>query len=153
MLVLPKLLHCSQHAKNQLNSYSHSADFRVSWTKWPCPILITFTQKSFKLLLAFLNLHQHAKNQFLPSTHSWDTVNFRVLWSDWPHPFLTTPTPLPPPQFFWLTFNSCEFVSTCKKSGYITDLFWRYGWLKNPTIWLADNILTYISETKIFPNT
>ena len=48
-------------------------------------------QKSLKLVLVFLNLHQHAKNQFIPSTHSWDTVNFRVLWPDWPHPFLVTP--------------------------------------------------------------
>ena len=24
-----------------------------------------------------------------------------------------------------------------KKSGYCTDLFWIYGWLKNPAIWLA----------------
>ena len=61
-------------------------------TKWPRPVLTTFTQKSFKLLLVFLNLHQHAKNQFIPSIHSWDTANFRVPWPDWPHSFLTTPT-------------------------------------------------------------
>ena len=29
------------------------------------------------------------------------------------------------------------------------DLLWRYGWLKNPAIWLAMNILTYILE--IYP--
>ena len=51
------------------------------------------------------------------------------------------------------TFNFCEFVSTCKKSGYFIDLFWRYGWLKYPAIWLAENILAHISGTKIFPNT
>ena len=39
-----------------------------------------------------------------------------------------------------------------KKSGYFTDLFWRYGWLKNIAIWLADNILTHIWRTKISPN-
>ena len=50
-------------------------------------------QKSLKLVLVFLNLHQHAKNQFIPSTHSWDTVNFRVLWPGWPHQSLTMPTP------------------------------------------------------------
>ena len=43
--------------------------------------------------LAFLNLHQHAKIKFIPSIHSWDTVNFRVLWPGWSHPSLTTPTP------------------------------------------------------------
>ena len=41
---------------------------------------------------AFLNLLEHAKNQFIPSLHSWDTVNFRVPWPDRPHPFLTMPT-------------------------------------------------------------
>ena len=56
------------------------------------------------------------------------------------------------PKIFWSTFNLCEFVSTCKKSGYFIDLFWRYGWLKNPAIWLAENILAHISGTKIFPN-
>ena len=55
-------------------------------------------------------------------------------------------------KIFWSTFNLCEFVSTCKKSGYFIDLFWRYGWLKNPAIWLAENILAHISGTKIFPN-
>ena len=35
------------------------------------------------------------------------------------------------PKIFWSTFNLCEFVSICKKSGYYIDLFWRYGWLKN----------------------
>ena len=31
-------------------------------------------------------------------------------------------------------------------------LFWRYGSLKNPEIWLAENILAHISGTKPFPN-
>ena len=56
------------------------------------------------------------------------------------------------PKFFWSTFNSYEFASTYKKSGYFIDLFWRYGWLKNPAIWLAENILVHISGTRIFPN-
>ena len=50
------------------------------------------TQKSSKYVLAFLNLHQHVKNQFVASIFSWDTVNFEVLWPDWPHLFLTMPT-------------------------------------------------------------
>ena len=37
-------------------------------------------------------------------------------------------------------------------SGYFIDLSWRCGWLKNPAIWLAENILAHISGTKIFPN-
>ena len=51
-----------------------------------------------------------------------------------------------------LTFNLCEFVSTGKKSGYFIDLFWRYAWLKNPAIWLTENILAHISGTRIFPD-
>ena len=37
-----------------------------------------------------MNLYQHAKIQFIPSS---DTVNFKVSSLDWPHPFLTMPTP------------------------------------------------------------
>ena len=49
------------------------------------------------------------------------------------------------PKIFWSTFNLCEFVSKCKKSGYFIDLFRRYGWLKNTAIWLAENIFADIS--------
>ena len=55
-------------------------------------------------------------------------------------------------QMFWPSFNLCEFMSTCKKSGYSIDLFWRYVWLKTHAIWLAENILANISGTKNFPN-
>ena len=55
------------------------------------------------------------------------------------------------PKRFWSTFDLCEFVSTCKESGYFITFFWRYSWLKNPAIWLAENILAHISGTKIFP--
>ena len=47
---------------------------------------------------------------------------------------------------FPATFSFCEFVSTCKKWGCFTDLFWRKRWFKNPTILLTEGILTYISE-------
>ena len=40
-----------------------------------------------------MNLHEHAKNQFIPFVHSSDRVNFRVPSHDWPHAFLTKPTP------------------------------------------------------------
>ena len=60
----------------------------------------------------------------------------------WPHPS----------KNFWSTFNLCEFVSTCKISRCFIDLLWRYGWLKNPAIWLAEKILAHISGTRIFPN-
>ena len=51
------------------------------------------TQKNFGQLLIFVNLYQHAQNQFIPSVRSSDTVNFRIPSHDWPHPFLTMPTP------------------------------------------------------------
>ena len=38
-------------------------------------------------LLAFLNLHQHAKNQPNSSIHSWDTADFRVLRPKRLYPF------------------------------------------------------------------
>ena len=66
-------------------------------------------QKSLKLVLVFLNLHQHAKNQFIPSTHSWDTVNFRVLWPGWPHPFSTTSHPKYFDQLL-ISANFCQHV-------------------------------------------
>ena len=55
-------------------------------------------------------------------------------------------------QKSWSSFNVCKFASTCKKSGYFIDFFWRYGWLKNPAIWLVENILASISGTKNSPN-
>ena len=72
------------------------------------PILTIFTQKSLKLLSVFLNLHQHAKIQFIPSTHSWDTVNFRVLSPGWQHPSLTTPNT----TFFdqLINVNLCQHI-------------------------------------------
>ena len=51
------------------------------------------------------------------------------------------------PQIFWSTFNLCELVSTYKNQ--VISLFWRYGWLKNPEIWLAENILVISLEKKI----
>ena len=86
------------------------------------------------------------KNQFIASVHSWDTVNFRFPWPDWSNSFLT----LPNQKRFWSTYNLCEFASICNKSGCFIDLFWRYDWLKNPAIWLDDNILVHISG-KNFP--
>ena len=39
-----------------------------------------------------------------------------------------------------------------KKLGYFIDLFWIYGWLKNPAMWLPENNSAHISKNKIFPN-
>ena len=40
----------------------------------------------------------------------------------------------------------------CKKLGYFIDLTWRYGWLKTPAIWLAENIFAHIPGTKTSPD-
>ena len=53
------------------------------------PFLTTANQISLNQLLFYLNLYQHAKNQFVSFIHFWDTANLRVPWPDWPHPFLT----------------------------------------------------------------
>ena len=48
------------------------------------------TQNIFDQILIFVITYQHAKNQFIPSVHSSDTVSFRVPS---PHPFFTMSTP------------------------------------------------------------
>ena len=63
------------------------------------------------------------KNHFIPSVHFWDTVSFRVPWPDRPHPFLTNAHP----KNFWTAFNSCDHVSTCKKSVYSICSFFNYS--------------------------
>ena len=114
-----QLLHHSQHAKNQLNSYTHSADFRVSWTKWLHQFWTRLNQKSVKQILAFLNLHQHAKNQFISSIHSWYSQLQSLMTR------LATPiSGHAHSQIFWSTFNLCGFA--LKKWGYFSYFFWRW---------------------------
>ena len=99
-----------------------------------------------------MNLHQHEKHQFIPSIHS------SVLWPDrlCLYSFLgpMTRQAMPVfdhvyPKFFWSTSNFSELVSTCIKSGYFIDLFWRYGQWKNPAICLAEN--KNVSHEQKFP--
>ena len=66
------------------------------------------TQKNFDQLLIFVNLYQHAKNQFIPSLHSSDTVNFKVHSHDWPHPLLTMPTPETFKLIFMILYQHAE---------------------------------------------
>ena len=56
------------------------------------------------------------------------------------------------PQKNLSTFNLSEFVSTCKNSGGYTDLFWKYGWLKNPASDWLRTFWPISQEQKIFPN-
>ena len=57
----------------------------------------------------------------------------------WPHP---TKNILITFQFMWIRINMQKFI----------DLFWRYGWLENPEIWLAENIFAHMSGNKVFPS-
>ena len=99
-----KSLHHYQRSKNQFNSYSFedTADFRV------------------------------LKIQFIPSVHSWDTVNFRAAWTGWPHLFLNIPIP----QFF----DQRLICINMHKIRLFHWFFLRCGWSKNPAIWLDENI-------------
>ena len=47
------------------------------------------------------------------------------------------------------TFNFCAFVSTCKKTSCLIDLFRRNGSFKNPAIWLAESF-SHISQEQDF---
>ena len=101
---------------------------------------ISSINKLIQQILGSHELHDHAHFWPGPPKSHWN--NFLFSW------ICTTMQKI----IFWPTFNLCEFASTCKKSGYFIDLFWRYGWLKNPAIWLAENILAHISGTRIFQN-
>ena len=101
---------------------------------------ISSINKLIQQILGSHELHDHAHFWPGPPKSHWN--NFLFSW------ICTTMQKI----IFWPTFNLCEFASTCKKSGYFIDLFWRYGWLKNPAIWLAENILVHISGTRISPN-
>ena len=73
----------------------HSWDtvkFRVQTADFPHSLFNMLTQESLNQLLAFLNLQQYAKSNFIQSIHSKETANFRVPWPNWPQPFLSMPT-------------------------------------------------------------
>ena len=106
--------------------------------------------KIIEIALRFLEIEPACN--FTPSIHFWNTVTFRVLWLNWLwlHPLLTIPNQK--------NFNQClSYVNLYQhpKNHTISQIFfffWRYSWLKNSAIWLAENILAYISRTKIFQN-
>ena len=132
--------------RKSAHSYN-TADFRVLWTTWPHPFLTTPTIKLLRQLLALLNLLQHAENQFIPSIHSWNAILESHDQTGQAH-FWSCSL-----KNFWSTFSLCELLSKWKISGYFTNLFCRYGWLKNFAIWLAEEILGHSSGKKtFFPN-
>ena len=98
---------------------------------------------AYPKVIVFLNLHQDAKIQFILEIQS--ILEFHTQTGHtqfWPCPL----------KNLLIKFSLCEFVSPWKKSDCLIDLFWRYGWLKNPAIWLTENILAHISGTKILSN-
>ena len=105
-----------------------------------------------------MNLHQHAKNQFLPFVHSSDRVNYRVPSHDWPHPLLTTPTPkifkvlLTCMNLYHHAKNQLvlEIQSTLESGDHIYYIYYGeieiyYISFRNYAIWLAE------IWNKIFP--
>ena len=116
---------------------------------WSCPL-----NKYLDQLLTVINLHQHAKNKFIPFFHSSDSVNFRVSSHDWPHPFLTTSTP----KIFNICYNQLKSVNSWETVNFrvqrpdLLNLLWRNSSFRNYAIWLAESILAYISGTRFFPN-
>ena len=96
--------------------------------------------------LIFLNLCQHAKNQFLPSVHSSDTVNFRVSSTNWPFLFLTILTPKIFNHFL-ICVNLCQHA---KKSVNFICSFW-YSQFQSPEtrLYWPDLFLTMLNQKKI----
>ena len=94
----------------QKNHYARDSQFYSPVTSLATSIFDYAHQKIFDQLLIFVNLYQHAKNQFIPSVHSSDTVNFKVPSHDWPHSFLTMPTPKTFKSIF-MKFTSMQKIS------------------------------------------
>ena len=129
-------------------------EFYSPTTRLATPILDHAHPINFHQLLIFTNLYQYAKNQFIPSINSLNTVNFRVSSHDLPNPFLTMLT--------HKTFNHlliCMNLYQHAKNQLIRsirywdwgnfrvlrphflNLLWRNISLKNHTILLAESIL------------
>ena len=106
-----KFLYHGQHSKKISSIYkfilkvqqilgSHELKSHGRFWPWPRKNNCTNMKKTtffhlfiFDRLLIFAITYQHAKNQFIASVHSSDTISFRDPSSDWPHQFLTTLTP------------------------------------------------------------
>ena len=67
---------------------------------------------NFDQPLTVINLHEHAKNQFIPFVHSSDRVNFRVPSHMTGHIHFGPHQP----EHFERPFNLHEFIPACKKS-------------------------------------
>ena len=104
--------------------------------------------KIIEVTFSFLNLHHHEKYQFIPSIHSWDTVNFRspvtrLSTSVFDHAH---------PKIFDKLLIYEDLYKHAKTQAILLICSGDMADLTNPAIWLAENILGHISGTKIFPN-
>ena len=100
-------------------------------------------------LLIFVNLYQHAKNQFIPSVHSSDAVNFRVPPNDCPHLFLTMLT-LAIFDHFLICMNLCQHAKNqLIPSVHYWDIINTYSFLSPDTRDWAKPFLTMPNQ-KIF---
>ena len=83
-----KLLNRSQDATNHFNSYTHSADFRVSWSKQSCSFLTVSTKNqwnNFKLCWICISVQKISSfHQFLldiqPILESHDQIGHTHFW-------------------------------------------------------------------------
>ena len=151
----------------QKTSMLETANFRATWPNWPHPFLTMPTQNYFDQLLIWVNLHQHAKNQFIPSVHSSDTVSVKVPSHDWPNPFLIMWNPKTFQSIFMKLYQHAKnkliplvnsILEFSNQIGHINMLKWycffnllaRNCSFRYHAIWLAEKILAYISGTRIF---
>ena len=110
---------------------------------WSHPFLTVLNLNIFSHLLICVKLYSMQKNQLIPSVHSWDIINFRVQKPDWPPPFLTMPTE----KNFDRLLIFVNYINMQEIS--LFHWFALEIWLiKNPAIWLAENILAHIPRTR-----
>ena len=113
-----------QHRKKMLDficSFLKYNYYQSKVTKLATTIFDFANPKNFDKLLIFVVMCQHAKNRFIPSAHSSDTVNFRVLSRDWEDLLIFDYAHLKNFQ----SLNLCEIVPACKKSVYSIISFFR----------------------------
>ena len=104
--------------------------------KKPLPFLTSPTQKCtqkwLNQLLAFLNLYQHAKNQFVPSVQFWDTVNLESHDQTGHTNFL----PCPPKKI-----SSFQLLILSNKVNFrVSSHDWAHPFLTIPTPWTCTSM-------------
>ena len=94
-------------------------------------------------LLYFLNLYQHAKNRVDLSILNWYIVDREIMSFDYPRVLLTQTNK----NFSNKILFAFSLSQHAKKWSWLTQLFLRYSWFKNPDIWLAESIFDHAQTT------